>query len=407
MHIALFHNLPSGGAKRTVYEQVSRLRKYHHVDLFTLSTADIGFTDISSLVGRIYTTPFKPGRLFGSPFGRLNQAVRILDIFRLHRVMRAIANMINNGEYDLAFVHPCMFTFSPIILQYIKIPSLYYRQDPVRWIHEPKIMRPYQKHNGFRSYLDLIDPLMYSYKRLLEDQDQSSMNAATRVITNSYFNRESMYRIYGNTPDVCYHGVDLEIFKPLNLERKDFILSVGAVSPYKGYDFIIESLSRIPLDKRPFLMIVANASLSEEMHYLEDMASQLKVKIQIEELVSDHELVLLYNQAICTVYAPVMEPFGLVPLESMACGTPVVGIREGGVRETVIDGVTGFLGDRDPGQFAELIQRFLNDPLLIENLGSQSRSYVEKKWTWDLAICKLENYIQRTSNVETEISRTK
>ena len=70
------------------------------------------------------------------------------------------------------------------------------------------------------------------------------------------------------------------------------------------------------------------------------------MKLKILNLISDEELVLLYNKAKMVVYAPYCEPFGLVPLESMSCGTPVVGVGDGGVKETVINGKTGILTGR-------------------------------------------------------------
>jgi len=125
MRIALFHNLPSGGAKRTTYEQTRRLAQRHEVDLFSLSTANQEFADIRGFAHRTVILPFKPGRLFRSPFGRLNQAVRILDLLRLRRVMRALADEIDRHGYDVALVHPCMFTFTPTVLRYLRTPSLY------------------------------------------------------------------------------------------------------------------------------------------------------------------------------------------------------------------------------------------------------------------------------------------
>ena len=84
--------------------------------------------------------------------------------------------------------------------------------------------------------------------------------------------------------------------------------------------------------------------------------------------IPDEGLVQLYNRAMLTVYAPIMEPFGFVPLESMACGTPVVGIREAGVRETVRHAETGFLVDRDPEQFAAAVLALLDDDAYDEML---------------------------------------
>ncbi len=396
MRIALFHNLPSGGGKRTVYEQTIRLVHKHQIDLFGLSTADQEFADIREYVGVSTILPFKPGRMYGSPFGRLNQGVRLMNLLRLRLVMRHLAQKIDQGDYDLALVHPCMFTFTPTILRYLNTPSLYYRQDPLRWMHDPPIPRPYLHSNSRSASLDHLDPLRQSYYRLLENEDRTSMLAATKVITSSYFNRESLYRIYGMAPFVSYHGVDIQLFHPLGLERQSYVISVGAVRPDKGYDFLIQSLAYIPQKDRPRLILVGNTNLEPEIRYLLILADQLDVQITFHELITDDKLVRLYNQALCTVYAPVMEPFGLVPLESMACGTPVVGICEGGVRETVVDGVTGYLEQRDPEQFARAILRLVEDQQLAERLGQQGRDIIEKQWTWERAIQSLEEHMEAT-----------
>jgi glycosyltransferase involved in cell wall biosynthesis len=384
MRIALFQNLPSGGAKRTVYEQVKRLAQRHQIDLFSLSSANQVFADIKEYVQRAVILPFTPGHLFRSPLGRLNQGVRIVDLLRLRRVMRSLAERINLADYDVALVHPCMFTFSPTILRYLLVPSLYYRQDPVRWLQDPIIPRPYHRNSPIRQRLDQIDPLCQGYFRLLIHEDVTSMRAATRVVTSSYFMRESLYRLYGVAPFVCYHGVDVQLFHPLGLARQDFVMSVGAISPKKGYDFLIRSLAHIPAASCPRLILVGNVTLEDEQQYLMQLAAQLDIEVDFRHLIS--------------VFAPVLEPFGLVPLESMACGTPVVGIREGGVRETVVHGVTGLLANRDPKRFASAIMSLLEDRQLAERLGHQARNYVMETWDWDRAIDNLETHLQEVAN---------
>ena len=94
-----------------------------------------------------------------------------------------------------------------------------------------------------------------------------------------------------------------------------------------------------------------------------------------------------------TLYAPVLEPFGFVPLESMACGTPVVGVAEGGVRESVRHEETGLLTDRDPEHFADAILRLLNNPLLIDELGERGPDYVRNHWSWDASVVRLESHL--------------
>jgi glycosyltransferase involved in cell wall biosynthesis len=398
MRIAVFHNVTSGGAKSSVYDQVSLLSRKHMFDLFSLSIANQDFADIRPFVRNVVIEPFKNGRLFKSPLGRLNQGVRFVNLLRLRQAMKRLADYINHGDYDVALIHPCMFTFTPTILRYLKIPTLYYRHDPVRWVQDPLINRSYDRANRLRNTLDQIDPLRAAYYRLLIYEDTSSMHAATRIVTNSYFMRESLYRLFGVAPFVCYHAVDINLFRPLNLTRQQFVMSVGAIAPYKGYDFLIRSLACIPPTSRPLLILVGNVALPDEQQYLTELARQLDVELEFRHLISDEELVQLYNQAICTVYSPMMEPFGLVPLESMACGTPVVGIREGGVRETVVHNVTGLLADRDPEQFGQAILTLLQDRKQAEQLGKQARSYVEQQWQWDKAIAHLETHLQKTAN---------
>ncbi len=393
MRIAVYHNLPSGGGKRTLHEQVKRLARRHQIDLFSPGSANQSFADVRAFVQHTVVLPFAPGNLFSTPFGRLNQGVRIVDLLRLRRVMRSLAEQINLGDYDVALVHPCMFTFSPTALRHLRVPSVYYRQDPVRWLHEPKVPRPYYRNGSVRQRLDRLDPLYRGYFRLLSHEDERSMWAATRVLTNSYFMRESLYRLYGLAPFVCYHGVDTQLFRPLDLARQPYVLSVGAIAPHKGYDFLIQSLACIPVASRPSLILVGNVASVNEQRYLTQLAAQLEVEVDFRQLVSDDELVRFYNQALCTVYAPVLEPFGLAPLESMACGTPVVGVREGGVRETVVHGETGLLTDRDPQCFADAVASLLQDATRRERYGQQGRTYVESQWQWDRSVAELERHL--------------
>ena len=110
MRIALFHNLPSGGAKRAVYEWTRRLAASHEVDVYTLSGADHAFCDIRPLVQEHHVLDFTPHRLFESPWGRLNQLQRWRDLGKLTRLGRCIAREIDAGDYDVVFAHPCHYT---------------------------------------------------------------------------------------------------------------------------------------------------------------------------------------------------------------------------------------------------------------------------------------------------------
>lgn len=399
MRIAVFHNLPSGGAKRAVYDQVTRLAYHHDVTVYTLGTSDREFCDESKTV-KVLSTPFHPLPLLRRPFGRLNQVMRSIDILRLRATQRDLARRIDGEGYDVALVHPCQFTFSPILLQFLATPTVYYSQDVNRHLYDPATVRPYPRRSRVQRALDRIDPLPGMYHSLLDREDRRGRKSCDVHLTNSYFTRESAYRIYGRAPSVCYLGIDAARFRPLGLERKPQVVSVGAVSPRKGFDLVIQGLGTIPNDQRPSLVIVGNASLDEERAYLESLAHGVGVRVRFQTLISDEALVQLYNESMATVYTPVMESFGLVPLESMACGTPVVGIAEGGVRETVVHGINGLLVDRNPDQLGEAIQTLMRDPSLAQRLGQQGREVVVDRWNWDKAIDNLTHYLERAASRE-------
>src|SRR5581483_9311683 len=90
---------------------------------------------------------------------------------------------------------------------------------------------------------------------------------------------------------------------------------------------------------------------------LQRLANACSVEFEPRTRVSDEEIVDLLNRAMMMAYAPRLEPFGLAPLEANACGLPVIGVAEGGVRETVVDGVTGLHVEHDPGAVAAAITR--------------------------------------------------
>ncbi|NIT55971.1 MAG: glycosyltransferase, partial [Aliifodinibius sp.] len=217
---------------------------------------------------------------------------------------------------------------------------------------------------------------------------------ANLVLVNSNHSKQSTKHIYNVQAQVCYHGIDSKVFHIKNdCPKQNHILSVGALQPLKGFDFLIESLSLIPSPQRPLVKIIANSVTPGYREFLENLAKEKEVNLLIEIDLPLEALVCQYNKAALLVYVPYNEPFGLVPLEAMACGAPVLGIAEGGVLETVVDGVNGRLLPRDPDQFAVAIQRHLEDPNLGRQLAETGREYVVQNWSWDKAADNMEYYL--------------
>lgn len=383
MKIAIYHNLPSGGGKRALFEIVKHLAGSHELEAYTTSSAEHNFCDIRPYVASYNIYPFKPLLLLQSPLGRVNAALRTIDLYRLDALQRSIAKAIDEKNYDLVFVHNCRFSQAPGLIRHVKTKSVYYCQEPPRGLIEPQVARPYFHRSPIRRVIDIIDPLPKIYRRTMLNFDHLSALDATKVLVNSYYSREVFYRVYGHFATTCYLGIDFEKFHPLGLMRQPFVFSVGALRPNKGFDFLITSLALISPERRPALVIASNAVNTPEKAYLEELADQNGVQLEIRVMITDDQLVQLYNQALLTLYAPIMEPFGFVPLESMACKTPVIGVNEAGIRETINNNVTGMLVEREPLAMAEAIANLLSSPTKLESMGSDGRDNILNRWRWE------------------------
>jgi len=141
------------------------------------------------------------------------------------------------------------------------------------------------------------------------------------------------------------------------------------------------------------LKLACNIVHADELEYVKHLAGRHAVKLEVLVGLDVQELNSLYNRARFCVYAPVMEPFGLVPLEAMACGTAVIGVREGGVRESILHEQTGILVERDAQKFAAAIQHLVTNPDLAETYGRDGRQHVMNNWTWERSVSTLRSQL--------------
>lgn len=376
--IAVFHNLPSGGAKRALYNNLKFLANSHEIDLFVPSTANEDFLPLKEVVSQLKIFPVK-----NTPFGHLLSTFKYfpfkqISLTDLEKTQKDIAEYINKANYDVVLSEQDQYTMTPFFLKYIKKPCVYYCQQPI--IFRNEIIRNISKKAGFENNA-LRNLFLKYYGAQLINTEKNNIRHSKYIIANSYFSRESILRSYGINSFVSYLGVDTKLFKPLKVPKENLVLSVGQCLPEKGFEFILNSLSKIDISIRPEFVIVSDQGNVQWKSYLEDLAIKLGVKLRIKNMINDKELVLLYNQAKLVVYAPYLEPFGLVPLEAMSCGTPVVAVNEGGVKESVIHNKTGILTERDKTIFANEIVELILNYEKSDKLSKKSMKTVNKFWT--------------------------
>jgi len=113
------------------------------------------------------------------------------------------------------------------------------------------------------------------------------------------------------------------------------------------------------------------------------------------------ELRLYYAAADVFVTTPWYEPFGITPLEAMACGIPVIGANVGGIKHTVVDGKTGFLvPPKQPKLLADRISLLVNNRRLIDHMGKQALQHVHQHFTWEKVAEKMLDLYQSILDVE-------
>ena len=168
-------------------------------------------------------------------------------------------------------------------------------------------------------------------------------------MANSSFVAARVRRYYGRDAEVVHPPVDLNAFRLSAPARiRDYYLFVSELVRYKRADLVIEAFRRMGSP----LIIVGDG---EERRALE---KTLPANVRMLGRVSAGDLPALFQGARALVF-PAEEDFGIVPVEAMACGTPVIAYRRGGALDSVVDGKTGLFFDRqDPASLIQAILRF-------------------------------------------------
>lgn len=219
------------------------------------------------------------------------------------------------------------------------------------------------------------------------------MSSAQRIIAFSSHERDAMVDLYGADPRrifIAPCGVDLSLFHPqdrdrargmLGLNGEKVFLYVGRLESLKG----VELLMRLPAyldtcEKSRFLVVGGGPGEQEQIERLHSIARTLNVDEAIDfvGMVDQNDLPLYYSAADACVVPSYYESFGLTALESMACGTPVVASRVGGLPSVVQHGRTGYLQSwRCPEAFANSLETIASSPSLRQSMSRAARRRAE------------------------------
>lgn len=201
---------------------------------------------------------------------------------------------------------------------------------------------------------------------------------------------------------VIPYGLDADVFRPINKETARDLLglpqgvkillftAVGLSSERKGWTYLRKALLRLRMEtnERVVFLTVGGSAIRDQME------TGIEI-IHLGQVNNDRLLTLVYNAADLYVGASLVETFGQVFLEAMACGVPVVTFNTSGVRDVVRHMETGYLaGYKDATDLARGIDLLLTDGALRERLGRHGREVVEAEYSMDLQARRFEKLYQ-------------
>jgi glycogen synthase len=285
------------------------------------------------------------------------------------------------------------------------VAKLNYGIPLVITVHSLEPLRPWKREQLGGGY----DFSLWVEKTALEMAD-----AVIAVSEDTRLDLQSHFTIPRKQISVIHNGIDLNEYKATKTPEalrairelgvdpeRPFILFVGRITRQKGIIHLVHAIRH--LDPGFQIVLCAGApdtpEISAEMNQAVAGARQYRDDIiWIERMVTRPEAIALYSSASVFVCPSIYEPFGIINLEAMACGTPVVASAVGGIREVVVDGETGFLVPlkqmrespfeaSEPEQYAAdlaaRINRLIADPGLATRMGAAGRRRAEELFSWE------------------------
>lgn len=229
-------------------------------------------------------------------------------------------------EYDLVFSSDLIFAKCVVCPPHVTHIS--YQHTPA------SVLYPYLDENEKKGFVGAVTAMQKSF---LRNQEFISAQRTDRLLTNSHVTAERIEKFYRRKPEVVYSFVDIppeSTFSSVYKVEGEYFLCLSRLVGAKKLELVIEACNEL---HEP-LVVVGEGS---ERQHLEEIAGPT---IRFTGYVSDNERAKLIGRAKALI-VPGIEDLGLVPLEVMAYGKPVIAYRAGGVTETVVDKVTGCFFD--------------------------------------------------------------
>lgn len=380
------HFTAAGGAGRAVLETGTRLARRGHDVHCVCIRAD------PMIVG-----PAESAIEFHEIGGRLSSSLGFWIGFRssCRQVCAAVDRIIEPAASPILFpqVFPANWWANDVIKQFPDLPCCWYCQEPSAFIHSRSWISALPRPKNWIA--TVLQPL-------LSRVDIKKCRAFEHVLVNSDFSSQYTRQVYGYHPDVCatvYLGVDHNRFEHRGRSgRQNEITTIAKLTRFKNVDQIIRAMAILVEQGRVDLRlnIVGEGDAREELQQLRDRL-RLTNHVVFHGRASDTAMLKLLQRSKVFCLASVTEPFGLVTLEALACGTPVVAVDSGGPREVLAGQSCGVLvPTAEPSELAKGIAQILDSGNQFAELSARAVQRASE-FSWDATVDRLETVFASVS----------
>ncbi len=281
---------------------------------------------------------------------------------------------------------------------------------PSHWIRNKNERVLWYVHTPFRDVYDLYEfrmrlkkfyqkPVHWAGIKAVRGIDQNVVKHIEGILSNSYNTRSRIVKYYGRKDATVLNG-GVEYEKYSNNGTEKYFLYPARFSPNKRQEYAMEAFRLFEKKIKGYKLLLVGPVSKDKAYYdyYLRIAEEAKKSsaIKIIKDVDDEKLKDLYSRCAAVLYTPVNEDYGLVPLEAMASSKPIIAVNEGGPKETVEDGKTGFLVDSEQAM-AEKMAAVAENPQISEELGKNGRKRVMDSYSWKAFFREFDKHLRDVS----------
>lgn len=320
-------------------------------------------------------------------------------VFFFIKILNHFSKRLARGIYSILGIYTYKIPqqedyFTIMSSTYVPLPK---SKNLIAYIHTPSRLLTIEYYKEMSNRNNISSKIaFFLWKNLYNWFYVNSMKRGKIIFSNSKNTQNRLKKYFNIDSRVIYPSVDVENFSCFTSENYFFYPS--RISPQKRQMFALKAFMEFYKERKDFKLILSTTKLQSEtnLKYLENVRkfiTENSLNVEIKVGLKRSEILDLYSRSFACIFSGIDEDFGLVPIESMASGKPIIAVNEGGMSETITDGQTGFLVSTEK-EMAEKMKYLVENFEDAKNMGIKGRKFVERNFSDEVFISKFKFEIE-------------